>query len=124
MEKQGGRDGKWWHEAQQPMLHHCQRGRHLAKDHNRGAINSLANFGCFSVAVISSRITFFQLFLLPTALFVAVPLHEDRGWWQKKTTISDFRGRSRDHLMAPTVSQARGRLFSPSLSQAELSAKA
>lgn len=62
------------------MLCHCQRGRHLQTDHNRDTSTSLANFGGFSVAVISSRMNFLHLFLLPAALFVAVPTHEERRW--------------------------------------------
>lgn len=35
--------------------------------------------------------SFLQTFLLPTALSLAVPAHEDGGerWWQKKNTISE-----------------------------------
>lgn len=74
----------------------------MQTDHNRGASNTLANFGGLSGALISSRMSFLQLFLLPTALFVAVLMHEDRGdgWWQEKNTIVGFRGGSRDYLMA------------------------
>lgn len=54
-------------------------GRHLQTDHSRGMSTFAVNFGDFSDALITSKMSFLQIFLMSTVLLLF--LHP--AWWRE-----------------------------------------
>lgn len=83
------------------------------------------NFGDFSDALITFKMSFLQIFLMFTALSVALPapsMVERAGVWGKKKISEASEEGTEDKLGPSTENQTRRRLSSAPVIQAELHA--